>query len=444
MYRVRKLNRRSQVPDSRATGHRARIQDFSLALRRLERRQRKADTPVTGWLSELNALAGAPAGSDRHVRALCEGTGGRTVAVVAPLSGRGLAPSLAETLRVLTAMRLVKLLESRGIGPCVTALWHGIPDALDPSGHTLVDRNGEVFRTVPDDFVLDGEKRPHADDSALAVAHLTEHLPDTEFKPWLVKLLETTRHPDPTVWKLRMTFALVAREQSVALAVRQETNWPSYSQSPAQPRSQYRTGLARLLEAYPVLSLVHPAAGDTVSVDAAAGTAFSGEVVPLPAATATVIESKVERWLEKYGLKPEDLMAPRIQLAKLVGELMPAQPAAMVGRTRETALNRLFSLEAQIAELGLSGGQVLDKLANGLDGQFDRLKLSVATHEQEVRENALSQLSKARTYLRPEGQLQAENMSLLHYLAFYGPDFVRGLSESLEIGDMRHHLVYVG
>jgi hypothetical protein len=53
------------------------------------------------------------------------------------------------------------------------------------------------------------------------------------------------------------------------------------------------------------------------------------------------------------------------------------------------------------------------------------------------------QLAKLFQYMLPDGRPQQEEMSLLHYLDFYGPDFLEGLRGALQFDDVRHQAVYV-
>lgn len=431
MYRVRKLNRRNLVPDARAQGRRARLQDFQQAVKRLHRRRRSYSAAEIQEAREWNRIAGAPRGAIGHVAELVTG---KSFGIVAPLSTSGFTPSLAEALRVVTAIRLARTLAERAVAPCVVVLWAGIPGAMDGAPRLVLDRNGNGSMV---------DAPPASATMAEQVESAITGLPPNDFLPWVKQMLTETWHPDPTAWKLRQVFHVLAKRRAVALPAISGPRAPGRSWD-AIHRGAYRVALARMLETWPVVALVHPAHGDTVSVDVAAGTAFSGEVVPFPTVTATVVETKVERWLDRYGVRPEDLMDSRMQVSRLVNQLMPADALGAVKTAREAMLSRLFRLEHVMRECGFQADKTLDKLAAQLDQQFDHLKLDVVRAERETREHALSQLSKSRSYLRPGGAIQAESMSLLHFLGFYGPQFIDRLVESVEIGDGRHHLVYLG
>jgi hypothetical protein len=429
VYRVRKLNRRNVVPDGRGHVRRPRLQDFQQAVKRIHRRRRAFTATEISSVRLYNRAVGSPRGASAHIAELAAGT---AFGIVVPVSASGCTPSLAETLRVVTAMRLQRTLAELAVAPTVIVLWPAIPAPMDSGQRLVLDRNGQG---MPLDL-MQVQGRADDLDAALAV------LPENDFSPWVRAVMQATFHPNPSVWKMRQMFAFLVKQRAIALppdagSRASGTTWDAVN------RSAYRVGLARLLEAWPMLALVHPTHGETVSIDVAAGTAFSGEVVPFPTVSATVVEGKVERWLDRYGLKPEELMDSRMQISRLVNRIMPEDPLAQVKAAKEATLSRLFRLEHVMDECGFQASATLDKLAAQLDQQFDHLRHGVVKAEKATREAALSQLTKSRAYLRPGGAMQADGMGLLHYVGFFGPQFPNRLADSVEIGDGRHHLVYV-
>ena len=130
----------------------------------------------------------------------------------------------------------------------------------------------------------------------------------------------------------------------------------AYSASSSKPsrrtktRSAYRHALARTIERYPVFGLIHPATGETLSVDTGMRSAFDGEVVPFPTTLATIVEGKVERWLEKYDIAPEVLLTPKVRVAALVAERFPKNSVGTLQSVREEVLGKIFRLEAQLEQ----------------------------------------------------------------------------------------------
>ncbi len=359
---------------------------------------------------------------------------GQVYGIAVPLSEDSAIPSMAETLRVIAAIKLMDILHARSIGPCGIVLWPGIPAELDVTPRFVIDRDGNAHSTR---FAMDERDE--------AIASILQALPETGFTPWVKATLEDTWIEFPMLWKMRLLTALVVRERVVCSLQDMVSSGPRVA-TPATPRARYRARLARLFEQIPVICLVRPEYGETAPIDTQIADAFAGEVIPFPANIATIVEGKVERWLAKYGIDPETLLGDDVQVAKLATGLFPADAGGCIGNAREKLLNRVFALEHHLDLAGYEqrGTAVLDKLANQLDGQFDRLKHSARETERREREVAFSQLTRARAYLAPGNMTQSDAMSLIHYLNFYGPGFPAELAGSIEAGDGRHHLLFVG
>ena len=427
MFRVRKISRRRKT--SAGADKRPRIPDFQLAQRRIKRRAEGLDSATFSHIAEFNRECQAPRGAQKTLESIRQG---QSVSIIAPLSDTSL-PSMAEVLRVISAISLGQTLEARKIGPCVVTLWPGIPAELDQFDRLMISRTGEVQPVL----------RQH-EHKGKKSSEIITGLPQTEFTDWVQNILEETWHSNPAVWKVRLLFKFVARRNAIAAPM--DTSLETSNARPRTPRAEYRTHLARLIERFAVLCLVHPDQGETMPIDRAASTSFSGDVIPFPAATATIIENKVERWLEKYDLKAEQFLSNKLHIPKLIASLVPSDSDGAVARAREALLGKLFRLENQLKAAGYAerGTRVTDKLASQVDAQFDRLRASARKSEKRVRETAFDQLTKARNYLVPDNRPQAHAMGLIHYLNFYGPGFIDDLRESIGVGDGRHYLLYLG
>ncbi len=428
MYRVRKLARKSAPPDSRSGGRRARMSEFAQAVRRQMRRRQEFTKAQINAVKQLCRDAATEVGSLTTVEGVMRG---HCLCIGVSLSQAGYTPSVAEFLRVATALQLSRTLNERAIAPFVVALWAGIPASMDNSPRMLLARDGTPTSVPP----TDGLEREAAVDLVM------RSLIESGFSAQVRRLLTESWHPNPVFWKLRQITRMLTNPDLIVL--------PTESQSKTQPNSSaqaahtYRVSLARLLEGYPVLSLVHPPVGSTADTDAAAAVAFAGEVVPFPSVSVTMVEPKVERWLERYGIRPEEVMDPAVDVSRLVRRVTPVDPAGAVSQAREKVLARVFSTEHSVRETGMNLDQQLDRLAVQLDQQFDRLKTAAVRAGNELEVNARSHLKKARAFLRPDGMAQSDALAMLHFLSLYGSDYWYRVRESLEIGDARHHLMYM-
>jgi len=168
-----------------------------------------------------------------------------------------------------------------------------------------------------------------------------------------------------------------------------------------------------------------------------------GEPVPFPGSSATIIEGKVESWLNKFGLQPEAVLTGEVRPETASRRHLPDDVPAVVNHAKEQVLGALLRLEMGLEELGFHPESEVKKALTGTDIGFDKLRQRAVTEAaREVDVNA-KQLGRLFQYMLPDGRPQQEVMSLLHYLDFYGPDFLAGLRAVLQFDDVRHQAVYL-
>jgi uncharacterized protein YllA (UPF0747 family) len=159
--------------------------------------------------------------------------------------------------------------------------------------------------------------------------------------------------------------------------------------------------------------------------------------------SATILEGKVESWLTKFGLQPEEVLAGEVHPEDAVKRHLPADIPAVFSVAKERVLSEVLRFEMGLNDLGFKPDNDIKRLLTSTDIGFDKLRqraVTEATREMEVNGK---QLAKLFQYLLPDGHPQQEVMSLLHYLDFYGPDFLSGLRSALQFDDVRHQAVYL-
>ena len=141
----------------------------------------------------------------------------------------------------------------------------------------------------------------------------------------------------------------------------------------------------------------------------------------IPRWSGLIVESRVEKVLTKYGLKPDDFAGPTGELeARLArADLPPELAAGLEGLRAE--------LESRYAEIGKAVEQVDPTLER--TAQSARNAALAGTHELEkklvaslkrTQTTAAGQLARARAALRPLGQPQERVLTMASFLARYG------------------------
>jgi uncharacterized protein YllA (UPF0747 family) len=147
-----------------------------------------------------------------------------------------------------------------------------------------------------------------------------------------------------------------------------------------------------------------------------------------------VLEGKVKKVLDKFGLQPGELRRPYHELAAaLARDELPEGARVALEDVRSTLAQGSERL-AQIAR-GVNPtleGPIQHARSVSLDVWADAEKKIVQALRRES-ETRLVQLEKAQLHLFPEGKPQERVINVFYYLFRYGPSFLGSVAERIEV-----------
>ena len=399
---ARLSRRRGKLPKSAYT-------NFQVMARRLARHPFKLDGPreleLLDWLKEVHKAR-------RYADALRTLTRGEGFAVVVPVLKGVAAPRMDEVLRLMAGLELARQLRNRRVGKVVTVIWPSLDiGEWDESGASaIMQRTGEM-----DDVGFRGG------DLGRYLQMLRGTLPGTGFSSLLMDQLSRDAHNDPNIFKARLLLRWFDDEAVTCLAPTTDGN--------------FETNLRAWFRRIPMVAAI------------GTGTPTNGmppgEPVPFPGVSATIIEGKVESWLQKFGLQPEAVLAGEVSPESASRRHLPEDVPAVLAAAKEVVLGTMLRLEMGLEDLGFHPANEVKKGLTATDIGFDKLRqraTSEAAREVDVNGKQLARLFQ---YMLPDRRPQQESMSLLHYLDFYGPEFLTGLRDVLQFDDVRHQAVYL-
>ncbi|MBE7491850.1 MAG: bacillithiol biosynthesis BshC [Planctomycetes bacterium] len=399
----------ARIPLRRARLPKSAFANFQILARRLARNGVTPDADLEQ--SCLNWLRDARA-SRRQQETLRQLARGDALAVVVPLLKGVAAPRMDEILRVIAGVELADQLRARKVGKVVTLLWpaYEIGQRGETGQCVIIQRGGEFqdigFRGG------DSEKYLHT---------LRHDLPGTGFSALLLDDLARAADSDPDLFKARLLLKYFEDDFITAL--------------PPAEGTGFEYNLRRLFTRLPLVA--------QISQGPVPGTLPPSEPVPFPGISATIIEGKVESWLVKFGLTLEEILAGEVRPEDAARRHLPEDAGAAVASAKERVLSELLRFELGLDDLGWKPTAEIRNVLNNFDIGCDRIRArAVAESAREIETNR-KQLGKLFGYLLPDGRPQQDAVSLFHFLDFYGPDFLTGLRNVLQVDDLRHQAVYV-
>lgn len=198
---------------------------------------------------------------------------------------------------------------------------------------------------------------------------------------------------------------------------------------------------------FPTLSYVGGPA--EVSYFAQIGCLFDAHGVPMPLAhprvSVEVIEYKVRKILDKFGLDSNTVRQPFDQLAsQVVRDELPPAVTDTVSALRAQILNAYTTLvdATQAIDPTLKGP--LDNLRNASHKALSDAEKKIVSHLKKKNAIGIEQLRKASVNLYPDGKPQERALSAISFLARHGTAFIDAVAAEVDIDLDRHAEAWQG
>lgn len=157
--------------------------------------------------------------------------------------------------------------------------------------------------------------------------------------------------------------------------------------------------------------------------------------IVFPRFSVTIVESKVRKVLDKFGMDVSAFQRPFHEVATdLVRDEMPDDVTAALARLREDVRGGYDRLAAAAQAIDPTLRGWLEGTSNAALGQLETAEKKIATHLRKKSEVGLEQLRKAAANLYPEGSPQERVLNPLPFLARYGTELLIELLAAMEPG----------
>jgi bacillithiol biosynthesis cysteine-adding enzyme BshC len=155
--------------------------------------------------------------------------------------------------------------------------------------------------------------------------------------------------------------------------------------------------------------------------------------LPLPRWSGIIVEPRVDRVLDKFGISLEELLEPAGPLeSRLVRSELPAAAVAALGRLRTALEHEYEVVERTAVEVDPTLARpVQGARQQALTGTQD-IEKKLVQHLKRRRETELGQLARARTAVAPDGKPQERVLTIAPFLSRYGPALLGELTDAFE------------
>jgi bacillithiol biosynthesis cysteine-adding enzyme BshC len=154
---------------------------------------------------------------------------------------------------------------------------------------------------------------------------------------------------------------------------------------------------------------------------------------PLPRWSGVLVEPRVDRVLEKFGIALHDLMEPAGSLeSRLVRSQLPSEAVGALEAVRTAVEQGYGTLERSAKKIDPTLVRPVQSARHqALSGSQD-IEKKLVQHLKRRQETELGQIARARTAVLPGGKPQERVLTLAPFLARYGPALLNDLRDAIE------------
>jgi bacillithiol biosynthesis cysteine-adding enzyme BshC len=161
-----------------------------------------------------------------------------------------------------------------------------------------------------------------------------------------------------------------------------------------------------------------------------------------PRASATFLEERAERAMEKYGLELSEFFedAERVT-AKVAEKISEVKADVLFGAASASFHDALNELKFGLKEIDPTLLGALEGVKSKIEGNLSVLKEKTVAAQKRRHETAMRQVEKAIASLLPNGVLQEREINVIYFMNKYGPDLVKWLVGEVDISGFKHQIL---
>jgi bacillithiol synthase len=154
---------------------------------------------------------------------------------------------------------------------------------------------------------------------------------------------------------------------------------------------------------------------------------------PLPRWSGVLVEPRVDRVLEKFGIDLAELLEPSGSVeARLVRSQLPSEALEALASVREAVEEGYGTLEKTASDIDPTLVRPIQGARHQALAGAQDVEKKLVQHLKRRQETELGQIGRARTAVLPGGKPQERVLTVAPFLARYGPALVDDLRDAIE------------
>ncbi len=172
---------------------------------------------------------------------------------------------------------------------------------------------------------------------------------------------------------------------------------------------------------------------------------FYGIDIPViyPRTNITIIENRVNNFLVKYGIKPEELFDERKVSSKLISRINEVSIDKIFENFKDELNANTYSICNEIRKIDKNIETLFkNKVSKFLDS-LGSVRKKLEDTQLKQNDTTIEKLHSIINSIYPESVFQERYFNIIYFFNKYGPDFCDYLLKNIPTGEEGHHLIYI-
>jgi bacillithiol biosynthesis cysteine-adding enzyme BshC len=166
------------------------------------------------------------------------------------------------------------------------------------------------------------------------------------------------------------------------------------------------------------------------------------EPIIYPRCSATVVEERIQKIINKYDLQTKDFFTDiDVLKGRITASLSDFKVEELFSNSLGTISESLTSLKGGLESIDPTLVPAMENTLTRIQGALNGLKEKTIAAQVRQHEISLRQLDKVAINLFPNSNLQEREMNVIYYLNKYGLEFLRWLRSELVLDKFMHQII---
>jgi len=153
-----------------------------------------------------------------------------------------------------------------------------------------------------------------------------------------------------------------------------------------------------------------------------------------PRHSALIVEKKIRKVLDKFGLTPDSMERPHHELASAIARAeLPEEVHSALGEMRGAIGKGAGALARAVQKIDATLKGPVTNVQNAAFAALDDAERKILQAMKRENDIALEQVEKAQRHLFPLGKPQERILNIFYYLIRYGPELIPGILEEFHV-----------